>query len=61
MTPQPTPGSGIAADNPPLAEVVRTGFAESRHRGAIAVVDPDGTVMLRAGAVDSPVFPPLVE
>jgi L-asparaginase II len=57
MTAQPTPGSGIAAENPPLAEVVRSGFAESRHRGAIAVLDPDGTVVLRAGAVDSPIFP----
>jgi L-asparaginase II len=57
MTTQPTPGSGIATDNPLLAEVVRSGFAESRHRGAIAVVDPDGTVVLRAGSVDSPIFP----
>jgi L-asparaginase II len=57
MTTQPAPGSGIAADNPPLAEVVRSGFVESRHRGAIAVVDPDGAVVLRAGAVDSPIFP----
>jgi L-asparaginase II len=57
MTPQATPGSGIATDNPLLAEVVRSGFAESRHRGAIAVVDPDGTVVRRAGAVDSAIFP----
>jgi L-asparaginase II len=57
MSAQPTPGSGIAAENPLLADVVRSGFAESRHRGAIAVVDPDGTVVLRAGAVDSPIFP----
>jgi L-asparaginase II len=57
MTPQPTPGSPIAADNPLLAEVVRSGFPESRHRGAVVVVDPDGTVVLRAGAVDPPIFP----
>jgi L-asparaginase II len=57
MTAQPTPGSGIATDSPLLAEVVRSGFAESRHRGAIAVVDPDGGVVLRAGSVDSPIFP----
>jgi L-asparaginase II len=37
--------------------VVRSGVAESRHRGAIAVVDPEGVVVLRAGAVDSPIFP----
>jgi L-asparaginase II len=57
VTAQPTPGPGIAAGNPLLAEVVRSGFAESAHRGAIAVVDPDGAVVLRAGAVDSPIFP----
>jgi L-asparaginase II len=57
VTPQPTPGSPSAADNPTLAEVVRSGFAESRHRGAIAVVNPDGAVVLRAGVVDSPIFP----
>jgi L-asparaginase II len=57
VTAQPTPGSPVGADNPLLAEVVRSGFAESRHCGAIAVVDPDGAVALRAGAVGSPVFP----
>jgi L-asparaginase II len=44
-------------ENPVLAEVIRSGFAESLHRGAIAVVDPAGAVMLRAGAVDVPIFP----
>jgi L-asparaginase II len=44
-------------ENPVLAEVIRSGFAESRHRGAIAVVDSDGTVTHRVGAVDVPIFP----
>ena len=43
--------------NPVLAEVVRSGFAESRHRGSIVVVASDGTTMRRAGAVDVPIFP----
>jgi L-asparaginase II len=43
--------------NPVLAEVIRSGFAESRHRGAIAIIDSDGTITQRAGAVDVPIFP----
>jgi L-asparaginase II len=31
-------------ENPVLADVVRSGFAESRHRGSIVVVDPDGAI-----------------
>jgi L-asparaginase II len=51
-------GPEVAADNPVLAEVVRSGFAESRHRGAIAVVDAGGaTLLLQAGLVDVPMFP----
>jgi L-asparaginase II len=44
-------------DNPVLAEVVRSGFTESRHRGAVAVAGPDGAIMHQAGAVDVPIFP----
>jgi L-asparaginase II len=52
------PGPEFAADNPVLAEVVRSGFAESRHRGAIAAVDAGGaTMLLQAGLVDVPMFP----
>ena len=40
-----------------LAEVVRSGFVESRHRGHVAVVEPDGVVSLRRGDPDQPVFP----
>ena len=65
MTQRVAPGPEIAAGNPELAEVVRSGFTESWHRGAIAAVGPDGTVLRRpgtgapmsAGAADVPMFP----
>jgi L-asparaginase II len=44
-------------ENPVLAEVIRSGFAESAHRGAIVVTGPDGAVVHQAGAVDVPIFP----
>ena len=44
-------------DNPVLAEVMRGGLVESRHHGALAIVDADGTVVLKLGDIDSPVFP----
>jgi L-asparaginase II len=71
----------IPPDNPVLAQVVRSGLAESWHRGAVVVVGPDGSVLqggpvlqgdagleggaelqtgtvpMRAGAVDVPIFP----
>jgi L-asparaginase II len=40
-----------------LAEVVRSGFIESRHRGAIAAIAADGSVLLAAGAASVPMFP----
>ena len=40
-----------------LAEVVRSGFAESRHRGALVVLGPGGDVALAAGDVTAPMFP----
>ena len=43
--------------NPVLAEVVRSGFVESRHRGAIAALAPDGTFAFTAGSANTPVFP----
>jgi L-asparaginase II len=57
MTPPPAPGPGIDAPNPVLAEVVRSGFAESGHRGAVVIVGSDGAAAERAGAVDVPIFP----
>jgi L-asparaginase II len=43
--------------NPVLAEVVRSGVVESWHRGAIAAVGADGSVLLAAGTADVPMFP----
>jgi L-asparaginase II len=48
---------GSPAANPVLADVVRSGFVESRHRGAIAALSADGRVLLAAGAADIPMFP----
>jgi L-asparaginase II len=51
------------AANPVLAEVERSGLAESQHRGALVAVGPDGEILqagavgLRAGGVDVPMFP----
>jgi L-asparaginase II len=42
---------------PVLAEVVRSDVVESRHRGHVAVVEPDGAVSLRLGDPDQPFFP----
>lgn len=43
--------------NPILVETTRGGHVESRHRGALHVVDGDGTVRLSLGNVVQPVFP----
>ncbi|WP_181707718.1 asparaginase [Chthonobacter rhizosphaerae] len=43
--------------NPVLAEVTRGDLVESRHTGAVAVVDGDGRVVFSVGDIDSPVFP----
>jgi L-asparaginase II len=53
----PAAEQGPRMANPVLAEVVRSGFTESRHRGAIAVVDGGGAITLSAGGVDTPIFP----
>lgn len=50
-------GCPITADNPVLAEIVRSGLIESRHRGAVVAVAADGSVLLSAGATDVPMFP----
>ncbi|HLK00658.1 MAG TPA: asparaginase [Streptosporangiaceae bacterium] len=46
-----------ASANPVLAEVVRSGFTESWHRGAVAVLAADGSLSLSAGDVTGPMFP----
>jgi L-asparaginase II len=40
-----------------LAEVIRSGFAESRHRGSVLALGADGQPVLRAGPVTQPMFP----
>jgi L-asparaginase II len=40
-----------------LAEVVRNGFVESRHRGALVALGADGTPVLAVGDVTGPVLP----
>ncbi len=43
--------------NPVLIEVLRGGAVESRHAGALAVVDASGAVHTALGDIDRPVFP----
>ena len=43
--------------NPVVAEVVRSGFAESRHRGAVAGLAADGRQVISVGQTDVPFLP----
>jgi L-asparaginase II len=43
--------------NPVLAVATRGGATESEHRGAVAVLDPAGKVVLALGDIDRAVFP----
>jgi len=43
--------------NPVLVEVLRGSLVESRHRGAVAIVDADGAAALAIGDVTMRVFP----
>ncbi|EST21681.1 hypothetical protein N566_27275 [Streptomycetaceae bacterium MP113-05] len=43
--------------NPVLAEIVRCGFVEGRHRGSLVVLAADGSVELALGDIVDPVFP----
>lgn len=43
--------------NPVTVEVTRGNLVESRHRGMIAVVDGDGSLVFARGDIDRPVFP----
>lgn len=45
------------AQPPIVAEVVRSGFVESRHRGHLVALGPDGEPVLRLGDPDAAVFP----
>jgi L-asparaginase II len=48
---------GDRAAPPVLAEVIRSGFTESRHRGSFVVLGADGSIMMAAGIADRPMFP----
>jgi len=43
--------------NPVLAEVTRSGFVESRHRGSIVAIGPEGMFAFTAGSANTPVYP----
>jgi L-asparaginase II len=43
--------------NPILVEAIRGAVVESVHRGAVAVCDPDGRLVVSIGEVERPVFP----
>src|SRR5947209_6687867 len=43
--------------NPVLVELVRGALVESRHRGAVAVIDAEGATVLAIGDVAQPVYP----
>ena len=45
------------AVNPVVAEVVRSGFAESRHRGALTGLAADGTQVIGVGGTGDVIFP----
>ncbi|MFL6140198.1 MAG: asparaginase [Frankiaceae bacterium] len=42
---------------PVVAEVVRSGFTEGRHHGAVVALRPDGGIAFAIGDVGAPVFP----
>ncbi|AXG79341.1 asparaginase [Streptomyces paludis] len=46
-----------AVEPPVLAEVVRSGFVEGRHRGSLVLLSADGRVELELGDPEAPVFP----
>jgi L-asparaginase II len=53
-----TSGMTITSDvNPVVAEVVRSGFTESRHRGAVAGLGVDGGQIISVGRTDVPFLP----
>jgi L-asparaginase II len=59
--PEPSPDAAPPAPGPAaspvLAEVVRSGFVEGRHRGSLVVLAADGSVEWALGDVTAPVFP----
>lgn len=45
------------APHPVLAELVRSGFTESWHRGSAALITPGGSIIASAGDPGDPIFP----
>ena len=43
--------------NPVLAEVIRSGIVESRHRGTVVALAANGTFAFTAGSANTPVLP----
>ncbi|MYZ41027.1 asparaginase, partial [Streptomyces sp. SID4917] len=56
-TAAPTATATALAVPPVLAEVVRSGFTEGRHRGSLVLLGADGRVELALGDPGAPVFP----
>ncbi|MEV4437798.1 asparaginase [Streptomyces sp. NPDC049577] len=56
MTSSSTPAPPLGT-SPVLAEVVRSGFVEGRHRGSLVLLAADGSVELALGDIAAPVFP----
>jgi L-asparaginase II len=52
-----SPAVTLPVDPPVLAEVVRSGFVEGRHRGSLVMLAADGSVRFSLGEVKAPVFP----
>lgn len=48
------PGPMLPAE---LVRIIRSGFHEGSHYGAVVVTEPDGTVLHARGPVDDPIFP----
>jgi L-asparaginase II len=57
VTPLEQLSVGDVTANPVLAEVIRSGFVESRHRGTVVALAADGTFAFTAGIANAPVFP----
>jgi L-asparaginase II len=51
------PGDPLAEVPPVIIEVTRGPLVESRHLASLAVVDPEGRVVLRAGDLERQVYP----
>jgi L-asparaginase II len=47
----------MSSSNPVLVQAHRGGIVESAHRGAVAVLDADGSVHTARGDIERPIFP----